>query len=78
MRKELDYRNYNSTPATNKEYQPKILFCPECGTQFNEEKSFILEYWNADLTIHFCWCHKCEWKGEIIKIDRIVSTELDD
>jgi hypothetical protein len=52
-------------------------FCNGCGNPMNDPKSIIIEYWSADNTVYFCWCHVCKWRGEVVEVKRIVTTETD-
>lgn len=61
-----------------KSYVPDIFFCPYCGSSIKENKSFVLEYWNSDQNVFFCWCHSCHWRGEIVRINQIKATEIDE
>jgi len=59
-------------------YQPDIHHCPYCGNSLKENNSFIAEYWSAEQNIFFCWCHQCGWRGEVIKIDQVIASEIDE
>lgn len=53
----------------------KINHCPNCGQTLGDLRSLQVEYWDSHLTIFFCWCHHCYWKGEVTKVDRVTATE---
>ena len=50
--------------------------CPMCGASLLEDMhGMSVEYWRADERVFFTWCWSCEWTGEIVKIDRVVTSE---
>lgn len=59
-------------------YLPDIYFCPYCGNSIKENESFIVEYWNSSQNVFFCWCHNCDWRGEIVRLNRIITSEIDE
>ncbi|WP_017728402.1 hypothetical protein [Halalkalibacterium ligniniphilum] len=68
----------SSIKQLNEYYQPNIYYCPYCGNALQEDKSFVLEYWNSEQDIYFCWCHECGWRGEITKVLKVTTTEIDE
>ena len=68
----------SSIKELKKLYQPDIHYCPYCGNALQEDKSFVLEYWNSEQDIFFCWCHDCGWRGEITKVIQVTTTEVDE
>jgi hypothetical protein len=59
--------------------EPAVLrFCNGCGSSMHDPRSIIIEYWNSDNTVYFCWCHACGWRGEVVEVKRIVTTETEE
>lgn len=52
--------------------------CPNCGADMMLPSSLVVEYWSAHETIHFCWCSVCLWRGEIKKIVRVTTVEVEE
>lgn len=53
-------------------------YCPNCGESMALPSSLVVEYWSANDTIHFCWCSTCHWRGEIKKVVRVTTLEIDE
>lgn len=54
---------------------PDARFCPRCGTSLTGSAGFVQEYWVADDTVYFCWCHACHWRGEVKAVTRVYGVE---
>jgi hypothetical protein len=50
-------------------------FCPRCGGQLEDPRSFVQEYWVADETIYRCWCRRCAFGWDLKVVERVVSHE---
>jgi C4-type Zn-finger protein len=62
----------------NKVNQPKVSFCPSCRNNMAESESLVIEYWLAEKTVNFCWCHNCGWRGEISEVISFTATEVEE
>lgn len=56
----------------------EMKYCPACAHKLGDPRSLRNEYWHAHSTVYFCWCHRCGWKGEIIKVSKVTATEPDE
>lgn len=52
-----------------------VQYCNQCGHSMKDPRSFILEYWKADQTVYFCWCHACGHRWELVDIALITTME---
>lgn len=55
-----------------------VKFCNRCGHSMQDRRSFIVEFWRADQTVYFCWCHACGYRWELAEVTKITTTELED
>lgn len=53
-----------------------VQYCSRCGHSMKDPRSFILEYWRADQTVYYCWCHACGHRWELVDIVQITAMEL--
>jgi hypothetical protein len=53
-----------------------VQYCNKCGHSMKDPRSFILEYWKADQTVYFCWCHACGHCWELLEVTTFSATEM--
>ncbi|MUG70383.1 hypothetical protein [Paenibacillus validus] len=56
----------------------KVKFCNGCGHSMHDPSSIIIEYWSSHHTVYFCWCHACGWRGEVVEVKRMITTETEE
>jgi hypothetical protein len=49
-------------------------FCPMCG-QPVDHGGISTEYWTADVRVFMTWCASCGWFGEVVRFDRVTTSE---
>lgn len=50
-------------------------FCPNCGASTDAAGTLAVEYWEADRRIYHLRCDRCDWSGDIARVDRMVGME---
>lgn len=53
--------------------QPR--FCPACGGALDGPGCIAVEYWQADRRVFHTRCDRCDWKGDIARVERMVGHE---
>ncbi len=52
-------------------------YCPRCGVLL-EERSFVVEWWDAQSTNLAVWCVNCGWEGVVSEEERVTVFEFED
>lgn len=53
--------------------QPR--FCPHCGGALDGPGSIAIEYWQGENRVFHTRCDRCDWKGDITRIERMIGIE---
>ncbi|OLN21524.1 hypothetical protein BTO30_14440 [Domibacillus antri] len=59
-------------------WSSSVHFCNHCGHSMKDPRSFIVEYWRAEQSVYFCWCHACGYRWELAEMKQITTMELEE
>lgn len=69
-------RHINHASIKEEGIQHPVQFCPNCGESLRDPKSLLNVFTQGENFVYFCWCRHCSWRGEIMAVTRVTTSEL--